>query len=405
MHHRFFLLLCLLASASAAEPLTPDAAARFALETNPYLAAARVVIAEAEARASGLGRLPNPEFATEFAAGSRERGRIELGLSQRFPRTARLRLERVVGADAIVLARLEVAAREADIAARAHIAVLDLAAVRAELRLVQQQAALAREFAQTQSRQVEQGQLSALDAAQARFVVREIELSFAELRAAEFNAAATLATLLGREADATITVDADLSLPADSPEPRLLGPRAEIVLAEQAIASGESDLSLARRKGQEDYSMGVFVEGEQSRADLGERERELMVGLRFSMPLPVRSVAAPAVAEKQAARRRLMLERDALALAVRNEVAATASILRARHASAFALADELLPAAREHLAATTAAHARGEMESAQLFRARERLTEIERADLAARRAYHLASIRHLAATGHLFVQP
>ena len=402
---RLFPLSLFLATLAVAEPLTPGAATRLALERNPGLAAARALVAEAEARASGLGRLPNPEFEGEFAAGSRERGRIGLGLTQRFPRAARLRLERKAAAETIALARLEIAAREAETAARVQQAVIDLAAARAGIALARNQAALAREFADAQTALATRGQLSSLDAAQARFAAREAELGSADLRAGEAAAAARLATDLGFEAEIALEVTADLALPPAPPPPGEPGRRADLALAEGALSVGEAELFLARAAGREDYAVGVFVEGEQERGDLGDRERDLLVGLRVSVPLPVRNVAAPAVAEKQAARRRLVLERDALALSARNEAAAAASALHARHAAALALADELLPAAREHLAATAAAQARGEAEMAQVFRARERLSEIERSDLAARHAYHLAAVRHLAATGRLLAQP
>ncbi len=136
MIFRILIPVCVLATLAVAEPLTPEAVTRLALDNNPRLAAARAVVAEAEARVSGLGRLPNPEFETEFAAGSRERGRLEVGLAQVFPRTSRLRLERRVAAEAVALARLEIAAAEADTVARARSALVELAAADAGLALV-----------------------------------------------------------------------------------------------------------------------------------------------------------------------------------------------------------------------------------------------------------------------------
>ncbi len=401
MIFRILIPVCVLATLAVAEPLTPEAVTRLALDNNPRLAAARAVVAEAEARVSGLGRLPNPEFETEFAAGSRERGRLEVGLAQVFPRTSRLRLERRVAAEAVALARLEIAAAEADTVARARSALVELAAADAGLALVERQAALAREFADAQTRQTAAGQLSALDSAQAALVAREAELALADPRADRVAAALALATELGREADPALAASLDLALPAEAPAPAALASRPDLALAEGALVAGDAEIALARSQGREDYRVGVFAEGEQDRDDLGAREQELKIGLRFSMPLPVRKVSGPAVAEKQAARRRLVLERDALALAARNEVAASAAALAARHAAARVIATELLPAARAHLTATEAAFGRGEAEMAQVFRARERLAELERSDLAARRAYHLALVQNLAAAGRL----
>ncbi len=397
MFFRTLLPLCVLANLALAEPLTSESATRLALEKNPELAAARELIAEAEARSSGLGRLPNPELETEVALGRQGRGRIEIGLSQTFPRASRLRLERRVAAESILLARREVALAELALTARTRLAVLELAAAQAELELVEKQASLARDLARAQAAQVSTGQLSALDSAQTELMAREAELAVALPRAAQAAAAIQLATVLGREPDATLTVAVDLSLPPDNAAVPPPGLCADVSLAEAQLSAADAEIALARSQGREDYKLGVFVEGEQDRDDFGGREQEAMLGMRFSMPLPVRSVAGPLVAEKQAARRRVALEREARVRAAVNEVAANAAEVRARHVAARALAAELLPAARAHLAATEAAYGRGEIDSAPVFRARERLAEIERSDLTARLAYHRAAVRRLSA--------
>lgn len=399
-HLSFFSLLAALA---VAEPLTPEAATRLALEHNPDLAAARALIAEAEARATGLGRLPNPELETEFAAGSRERGRFEIGLTQTFPRTARLRLERRVASESIALARREVAAAEAETIVRVRTVLVDLGAARAGLALAENQAALAREQAAALRLQAESGQISGLDAAQAGLVARELELALAEpraeLRAAEIALAAELGLAPGQVPEVRI----DLALPAEpAPAPGLdFSNRADLARADTALAVSDAEAALARTAGRESWRGGVFIEGEQDRDGLGAREREAKLGLRFSVPLPVRDSAAPAMAEKQAARRRLALERTALVAAAQKEIALASADVAARHQHARALAEELLPAARAHLAAVEAARTRGETELARVFLAREHVAGLERADLAARHAYHLAHIRLLAASGRL----
>jgi cobalt-zinc-cadmium efflux system outer membrane protein len=397
MFFRTLLPFCLLTALAAAEPLTPEDATRLALAKNPELAAARELIAEAEARASGLGRLPNPELETEFALGRQGRGRVEIGLSQTFPRASRLRLERRVASESILLARREVALAELAITARTRLAVLELAAAQSELALAEKQAALAREFAEAQAAQARAGQVSALDSAQAALVAREAELAVAPARAAQAAASLQLAALLARKVDAGLTATVDLALPPDEAAVPPPGLCADAALAEAQLSAADAEVALARSQGREDFKLGVFVEGDQDRDDTGGRDQQAMLGVRFSMPLPVRSVAAPLVAEKQAARRRVALEREARVREAMNEVAASATEVRARHVAARALAAELLPAARAHLAATEAAYAKGEIDSAPVFRARERLAEIERSDLAARLAYHRAAVRRLSA--------
>ena len=59
---------------------------------NPDLAAARLRIGEALGRSSQAGRLPNPELETSFEHNPQFReGKLEIGFSQRFPVTGRLR--------------------------------------------------------------------------------------------------------------------------------------------------------------------------------------------------------------------------------------------------------------------------------------------------------------------------
>lgn len=397
MFFRTLLPCCVFTALAAAEPLTFDAATRVALEQNSELAAARELIAEAEARASGLGRLPNPEIETEVALGRQGRGRIEVGLSQTFPRASRLRLERVVAEETLLLAQREVALAERALIERTRLAVLDLAAAQAERELAEQHAALAREFALAQTAQVRAGERSALDAAEAELIAREAELALALPRAAQAAASIQLATVLGREADATLTAVVDLALPPDGAAVPPPGLCADIKVAEAQLSAADAEIALARSAGREDFQVGIFVEGEQTRDVLDEREQEAMVGVRFKMPLPLRSVAEPLVAEKRAARRRVVLEREARVREAVNEFAASANEVRARHAAARAFAEELLRAARAHLAATETARARGEIDTAPVFRARERLAALERSDLAARLAYHRAAVRRMSA--------
>lgn len=398
MFFRTFTSLCVFASLALAEPLTFETATQIALAQNPGLAAAREMIAEAEARASGLGRLPNPEIETEAALGREERGRVELGVSQTFPRAARLRFEKGLAAEGVRLARSEVALAELVIAARTRLAVLDLAAAHAESDLVAKQAALAREYAGVQEAEARAGRLSALESAQAALSAREAELAVNPLRAARTAASMKLATLLAREPDAELAVVVDLSLPPEEAAVPAPGPCASSDLADARLGTADAEVGLARSLGREDFKLGVFVEGEQDRPDAGERKRDAMLGVRFSMPLPVRSVAGPLVAEKQAARRRAALEREARVREAVNETAASAAEVLALHDAARAIAVELVPAARAHLAATEAARARGELDLSDVLRARERLVALERSDLSARLAYHRAAVRRLSAS-------
>lgn len=98
-HHFFTLVACALTIQSmAAAPSVVVTLHSFGdriRAQNPDLAAARLGIQEALGRLTQSGQLSNPELETSLESNSRIReGRLEIGLSQRFPVTERLQLEK-----------------------------------------------------------------------------------------------------------------------------------------------------------------------------------------------------------------------------------------------------------------------------------------------------------------------
>src|SRR5688500_11014941 len=89
--------------------LTIDGIAEYARQKSPQLAAARHRIEEARGRLEGAGRLTNPELELEFAQDTRMPERVlAVAFMQRFPLTARLRLEKAVSAAQLAAAAAEV---------------------------------------------------------------------------------------------------------------------------------------------------------------------------------------------------------------------------------------------------------------------------------------------------------
>jgi cobalt-zinc-cadmium efflux system outer membrane protein len=404
--------LCAAAGLLYAQPLfaaeialTAEGATQLALTQNLELRAARELVAEATARGENAGRLPNPELATEFAGGRNFDGRVEIGVTQRFPLTARLRLARSLSALEVELARLEVAAHESRLAEDVQRAFFELAAAREGLVLSAQQVRLAERVAETQATQAREGAGSPLDANQSRLAVREQQLQLATACIEESEAVARLATLVGTSAGTAFNLHASLDLPADIPGEQTVGRRADIRLAQLAVEAGDAGIALARTARWEDIGVGVFVEGDRERDELGRRERDAFLGVRVSMPLPLWQKGDAPVAEKRASRDRFARQLEALTLAADNEAHAAFRAMASRHETARTIGADLVPAARQHLAETEAAFARGEIDSQPLFLARERLASFERNALEARKIFHLARIHWLAATGNLIIQP
>lgn len=397
--------LLILASAVRAEVvLTPESAARLALEKNSELQAARLIVAEAEARARTTGRLANPELNAEFAGGQDLEGKAEVGLTQRFPLTSRLRWERKRSALEIEMARLEVAARERQLAAQTQSACVELAAAREALAQADRQAKIAGALADSLASQAREGQASGLESSQGALAAQEILLEQAELRATEAAATSRLATLLGLTAETRFALPA-LALPKNLPSDTSLADRPEIRLAETAVAAGDAEVFLAQASRWEDIGVGLFVEGERNRDEPEGVTPEGFLGMRVSIPLPLWQNGSGRVKEKQAGRERLERQLAALRLAAGNEAVAARRTMQAHYETARRAATQIVPAARRQLDDSESAYQRGETDVQQVFRARERLAALERASLEANKAFHLARIAWLAATGGSLLKP
>ena len=399
--HRFIALLLLTVTAPAwgGTALTSDSAARYALEKNHTLKAARLALAAADAKARGAGRLSNPAFEATVAGGAEWEGRVELGLMQRFPLTARLRLEKEISALEIEAARCEIEDQERIITAKVREAFVTLARNREAVALRQRQVELNTSFADSLNRRVSEGFASPLDAGEGALEAKHLQASLKALEAEEAAAASELATLLALPSARAIEVQTPLALPKAPPTAKSTSDRPDVRLARIAIEAAEKDIGLARAMRWEDIGVGLFIEGERTRDEPEGIDTEGLIGMKLSVPLPVWNTGASAVQERRIIAQRRMEMLEALRLSVTHEVESASLQMRARFAAARQLQGDVLPAARKLLTDTQASYDRGETEFQRLFRLRERLTNLETASLEAVAEYHLARIRWEAALG------
>lgn len=393
------LLVVSATQASAGLALTAGSAVRLACEQNPELLAARALVAEAEGRARGTGRLRNPEVELEVAAGQDSEGRASAGLTQRFPLTARLRLERNLSALDIERARLEVRQKEMQLAWATQRAFYELASIREAVSLAGRQVEAAKRITESLEGSANEGLTSGLDAGQATLAGDGFAAAQESLRAEEAVAAGRLATLLGRKADTTFLLADALALPKTLPVNRAIGFRPDLKLAELAVKAGAADVSLAQATRWEDVGVGVFVEGERFRDEPEGIEPEALVGVRLSIPLPLWQNDSGKVAEKQAAAERQKQILESLRLTALNQAMVAHRAMAAQYRAASLANHQVLPAARKQVTDAEAAYQRGELDRPTLFLARERLAAVETSALEARKKFYFALSEWLTAVG------
>jgi outer membrane protein TolC len=105
------------------------------------------------------------------------------------------------------------------------------------------------------------------------------------------------------------------------------------------------------------------------------------------------------VVEAAATAARAEKEADALILRIRSETTLARRQMDAAARLTKSVTDDLLPKARQIEERLVKLHAEGQAAFTDVLRARERRLQLEESVLDARRDYHLARVRHLAATG------
>ena len=141
-------------------------------KANPELTAARFMIEEARGRYLGSGRRMNPEIEVTGRRMTEGReGGFSVGLMQKFPVTARLRLEKAVTTAQIVAAEAEVADKQRILTAEAESMAVKILAMRAEISIAERQASLAEKLTEIATARAAANE-SAIDAAQMRLEAR-----------------------------------------------------------------------------------------------------------------------------------------------------------------------------------------------------------------------------------------
>lgn len=399
---RLILVFSFTVSVAAAESFTSDEAVARALRHNPELRALRHEIAEADGRLMHAGRLANPELEAgvrpnlegrEFSAG--------VDLVQKFPLTGRLKLEKAVSQAQVEVARHEVREAEQTVAAQVRTLAVKCLDVQARRALQRRRADHSRELSTASSRAAAAGEASPLAVAELEFESAEVEARLLALEAEEIALTGALRPLLGLAPAASLAITGKLPDPraiAGSAEPEGAG-QAGVQAAEARLEAAHQNLELQRASKWEDMSVGIGYEREHVEdAGYGMR-RENILGLKFSIPLPLGKNNLSHIREAEAT----TLKREAEAAAVVASLQAAAAAARAEMTAAARLFDQasgpLLDKAHSLEARYLTAYQAGQAPLTDVLRSREKRFALEAVVLDARRDFNLARVRFDAARG------
>lgn len=367
---------------------------------NPDLAAARLSIREALGRMKQSGRPANPEIQAGFAHDSRVRERtFEIGFTQRFPLTARLRLEKAVTHGDYLASEAEVREVERQLVGAALAEVVKILSLRARRELLVEQERLASELAGLLAGLAERGEGSRLDAGQAELEAAGLALELHQLDAAEAGLLGAVKPLLGMLPDESLIVSGRLPPPRRSeagPDPSAR-PDFQSAVLRAENASRRVELERARKF--EDVEAGLFAASERIEDVPEGYDEDFFVGLRFRIPLPLWNKNEGAIEEAEARQRREELEAVALERSIRLEAAAARAEMERWAALLEELEQRLVPLSVKQTTAAEDALRRGEGDLQTVFRSRDKRLQLSAARIDALRQFHLARIRHAVALG------
>jgi outer membrane protein TolC len=238
-----------------------------------------------------------------------------------------------------------------------------------------------------------------VDVAQVELESRQIEVENLTLAADEAVLLGELRSLLGVTGADRIAITGELPAPHNIPAATEVTGRPDILAAQSRAEAARSVVLEQRARRWEDFGIGASYSRERT-LDVPEPvETEQIIGFRFSLPLPIWNHNAGRIWEAEAAAARAEKEVDATKLGANAEVSAALGAMRAYAKLIGELDDQVLPAATRIEEQLRSSYSTGQTPLTDVLRARTRRLELQRQRLDALRDYHIARIRHSAATG------
>jgi cobalt-zinc-cadmium efflux system outer membrane protein len=396
----FSIQVQLLLGEQALPIVTLDNVSHFVRKQNPALAAARMLIKEASGRLAQSGRLSNPELQSSIEHNSRLReGRIEIGISQKFPITNRLQLEKDVSLSELEAAKAEVRETERKLIGRSRELVVNLQASRERRKLLSELIGVSTEFAEFLNKAAEKGEGSTLDAGQAKLETAILSVEIPQLQAREAALMGELKPLLGMRISDPMYVGGDLgdpTLPTKDLKPAMRPDLKAATLTSQA-ASQQVELEKARRYA--DVEGGLFFAGERAEDAPGGYEDEAIIGFQFKIALPLWDKNEGAIQEAKARKKRKDLEVDALRRNINLAAQSTRDEMTKWKRLIEEIDETLLPLAEQQTKFAEEAYRNGQGEIQSVLRTREKRLQLAASKLDALKEFHLARVRHKTALG------
>ncbi|NNC90765.1 MAG: TolC family protein [Akkermansiaceae bacterium] len=368
---------------------------------NPGLAAARLRVREAIGRMKQAGRRDNPELEGGLEGNHHfNEGKLEVGLAQRFPVTNRLQLEKDLSAIEVHAAEAEIKEVERRLIAEARTALVEVLALRQQRRMREQQADVSGELASFTAASAAKGELSPIDAGQARLEAARFASEIRQLAAKEVAAVGKLKPVLGMSPAETLNVTGTLpppALPAGVVDP---GRRPDFRAAKLEAQAAARSVELEKARRYDDVEAGIVAGLERSEDAPEGFENEGIIGFRVKLALPFWDKNEGNIEAAEARAERKEKEVAALVHTIRHEADSARKEMMEWSKMLREIDGKLLPLAAEQAVAAEGAYRDGLSELQAVLRAREQQLQLKASRIEALKNFHLARVRFEAAVAN-----
>ena len=252
-------------ASSAVPALTLAELEEIALRANPEIRLAARKVAAAEAHIPGAGALEDPSLmyrgwqvpVTQPWNYNAAMNMFMVG--QEFPGPGKRGLRSQIANDAVTVAKAELGAKKREIAAGVRNAFYDLLRSADELKIHDEQAAIAKQGLEAARIKYSVGKVPQQDVLKAQIAVSKLIEHLVMLEQDEELGRATLNTLLGRNPESPIEVAGEYTPPGNLPavtelEQQALTTRPELAARSAAIKQAQDQLKLAKKAYTPDFS-------------------------------------------------------------------------------------------------------------------------------------------------------
>ncbi|SHJ35880.1 Outer membrane protein TolC [Rubritalea squalenifaciens DSM 18772] len=367
---------------------------------NPQLRAARMRIREAQGQVVQSGRLSNPELGVglnKSIPGSE--GGMEVSFSQRFPVTNRLALEKRISKQQLAIAAEEVKTAERDLVAKAQEIAVEIILLRQKRSELNKQASLLETLANFITEAANRGELSPLDANQAQVEASSIKSKMNQLQSEENILLGKLRAYIGLSAGSPLSLSGSLPSARIPSQALALQNLSEYRAKQLEIEQAQQAIALAKANRYEDVEASTFASIDREEDAPEGLETEGVIGIGVKIPLQFYNRNEGNIASARARAARITLEKDALALELKQNAANFRTEMNGWISQNENITSSLIPLAQKNSKQLETAYRNGQAPFTSLLKARNQELDLENTKLENLAAFHKARVRYFAAIG------